>query len=130
MAKKQNYVTIEMAREVLSRQLNYIKPCDTDEAEKKAELLRATQKLGLEVIMRSIADLPLEDKDNLTDQVEGRNARLYLFGDVGKQLMVSLGIDPEFCYKVALLVGEPCQSVDDFKGVQLPETETELDEYF
>lgn len=121
MAKKQNYVTIEMAREVLSRQLNYINPSRDD-----ADDQRAMQKLGLEVIMRSIADLPLEEKDNLTDQVEGRNARLYLFGDVGKQLMVSLGIDPEFCYKVALLVGEPCQSVDDFKGEPL----TELDEYF
>ena len=124
MAKKQNYVTIEMAREVLSHQLNYINPSREDSDDQ-----RAMQKLGLEVIMRSIADLPLEDKDNLTDQVEGRNARLYLFGEAGKQLMGSLGIDPDFCYKVALLVGEPCQSVDDFKGV-LPETETELDEYF
>jgi hypothetical protein len=40
--------------------------------------------------------------------------------------MVSLGIDPEFAYKVALTVGEPCQSVDDFKGVQT-EVETEFE---
>jgi hypothetical protein len=121
MAKKSNTVSIEMAREVFTRQLNYINPARDD-----GDDMIAMQSLGLEVLLRAIADMPLEEKENLTDQVEGRNARLYFFGEVGKRLMVSLGIDPEFAYKVALLVGEPCQSVDDFKGVQT-EVETEIE---
>jgi hypothetical protein len=119
--KKSNTVSIEMAREVFTRQLNYINPARDD-----GDDMIAMQSLGLEVLLRAIADMPLEEKENLTDQVEGRNARLYFFGEVGKRLMVSLGIDPEFAYKVALLVGEPCQSVDDFKGVQT-EVETEIE---
>jgi hypothetical protein len=121
MAKKQNYVSVDMAREVLKRQLNYINPARDD-----SDDMIAMQTLGLEVLLRAIADMSLEEKENLTDQVEGRNARLYFFGEVGKRLMVSLGIDPEFAYKVALRVGEPCQSVDDFKGVQT-EVETEFE---
>jgi hypothetical protein len=119
--KKSNTVSIEMAREVLKRQLNYINPARDD-----SDDMIAMQSLGLEVLLRAIADMPLEEKENLTDQVEGRNARLYFFGEVGKRLMVALGIEPEFAYQVALMVGEPCQSVDDFKGVQT-EVETEFE---
>ena len=119
---KQNLVTIEQAREVLKRQLNYINPARDD-----ADDQIAMQRLGLEVLLRAIADLPLEDREGLADQVEGRNARLYYFGECGQALMVSLGLVPEFAYKVALTVGEPCQSVDDFKATKEDE---ELEGYF
>ena len=102
MAKKINTVGLEMAREVLKRKMD--RPRDDNHYSRML--------MVLEVIIRAISDLSLEDSEKSADQLEGRGARLFLFGNEGKATFEALGIEPNFGWSVALKVGDSYQDIE------------------
>ena len=91
MAKKVR-VTLEQVREVLVRKMD----------EPRNDQHKCRMNLVLDVIMQAIKDLDLEDKSDPKEQLEGRSARLFLFGTEGEKTLLALGIEPQFAWDVAL----------------------------